>query len=189
LELKSRKSVNSIGINVGLNGQVTESLRIGFAVDDLLARYSWDTSDLFGSAGRTTSDRFPTRIRLGGAYRLLGNQLLVTAEYESSITSSEVRTRDVRLIGDTPREVFESERLSLHSSLFRVGAEYQPMDFFAVRAGVDQLGAEAIAGARPSAGFMLEQELGSLVGRFEYAVVLEPYALGTMHLLTLRVFL
>jgi hypothetical protein len=181
--------VNSIGIDLGLNMQATESLRLGFAVDDLLARYSWDTSDLFGSAGRTTSDRFPTRIRLGGAYQLMGSQLLVTAEYESSITSSEIRTREVRLVGDTPREVFTSERLALHDSQFRVGAEYQPMDFFAMRAGVDGLGAEAIAGARPSGGFMVEQELGSLVGRFEYAFVLESYALGTMHLVTLRVFL
>ena len=36
---------------------------------------------------------------------------------------------------------------------------------------------------------MVEQAVGSLIARAEYAFVLEPYAAGTMHLLTLKVFL
>lgn len=181
--------VNSIGLDLGFNVEVTEAFRVGLAVDDVLARYSWDTSDLLGSSGRTTSDRFPTRLRVGGAYYLLGRQLLLTAEYESSFTSSEVRTRDVRLVGDTPREIFDSERLTLHDSRLRFGAEYQPVAAFAVRGGLDRLADEDFGGVRPSAGFMIEQILGSLVARAEYAFVLEPYALGTMHLVTLRFFL
>ena len=181
--------VNSLGLDLGLHLQLTDALGLGLALDDLLARYSWDTSSAFGSAGRTTSDRFPTRIRLGGTYRLLGTRLLVTAEYESRFTSAEVRRREVVLIGDTPREAFEAERFTLHDSQVRLGAEYQVVEAFAVRAGVDRLAAEAVAGARPSGGFMIQQGLGSLQARLEYAVVLEPYALGTLHLLTLQVFL
>ena len=180
---------NSIGLDLGLTVRATEALRLGLAVDDLLARYSWDTSDRFGSAGRTTSDRFPARVRAGASYRLLGEQLLVTAEYESRFTSSEVRRRSVELFGSVPREVVTAERLTFHDSRLRVGAEYQPMDAFAVRAGLDRLLAEEVGGARPSAGFMAEQAVGSLVVRGEYAFVLEPYALGTLHLITLRVFL
>ncbi len=181
--------VNSIGLDLGLSVGVTEALRLGVVLDDLLARYSWDTSGLLGSSGRTTSDRFPTRLRLGGSYALLGRKLLLTAEYESRFTSSEVRTRDIRLIGDVPREVFESERLTLHDSRLRLGAEYQPVAAFAVRGGVGRLGESELGGLRPSAGFMVEQALGSLLARVEYAFVLEPYALGTMHLITLRFFL
>ncbi len=181
--------VNSIGLDVGLSVGVTEALRLGVVVDDLLARYSWDTSDLLGSSGRTTSDRFPTRLRLGGSYHLMGRKLLVTVEYESRFTSSEVRTRDIRLIGDTPREVFTSERLTLHDSRLRLGAEYQPVAAFAVRGGLGRLADSELGGLRPSAGFMVEQALGSLLARAEYAFVLEPYALGTMHLITLRFFL
>jgi len=179
----------SIGLDLGLNVTVTEALRVGVAVDDLLARYSWDTSDLLGSSGRTTSDRFPARLRLGAAYALLGQRLLLTAEYESRFTSSEIRTRDIRLIGDVPREVFTSERLTLHDSRLRLGAEYQPVEAFAVRGGIDRLADGALGSARPSAGFMVEQALGSLLARAEYAFVLEPYAFGTMHLVTLRFFL
>ena len=110
-------------------------------------------------------------------------------EYESRFTSSEVRTRDIRLIGDTPREVFASERLTLHDSRLRIGAEYQPMASFAVRGGVGRLGDSDLGGVRPSAGFMVEQALGSLLARAEYAFVLEPFALGTIHLITIRFFL
>lgn len=181
--------VNSIGLDLGVSVQATEALRLGLAVDDLLARYSWDTSDLLGSAGRTTSDRFPVRLRLGGTYRLMGGQVLVTGEYESRFMSSEIRRREVRLIGDTPREVVLSERLTLQESRFRVGVEYRPLPLFALRGGVDRLGSSELGGVRPSGGFMVEQSLGSLEVRGEYAVVLEPYALGTLHLLTLRFFL
>ena len=181
--------VNSIGLDLGLSVAPTEALRLGVVVDDLLARYSWDTSDLLGSSGRTTSDRFPTRLRVGASYALVGQKLLLTAEYESRFISSEVRTRDIRLIGDTPREVFESERLTLHDSRLRIGAEYQPMASFAVRGGVGRLGDSDLGGVRPSAGFMVEQALGSLLARAEYAFVLEPFALGTIHLITIRFFL
>lgn len=183
------KPVNSIGLDLGLTVKVTEALRLGFAADDLLARYSWDTSSLLGSEGRTTSDRFPARLRFGGTYQLLQSRLLLSAEYESRFTSSEVRTRDVRLVGNTPREVFESKRLLLHDNRFRVGAEYFPMEILAIRAGIDQLGAGDAGEARPSAGFMIEQPLGKILARAEYAFSLDSFALGTMHLVTLTVYL
>lgn len=181
--------VNSIGIDLGANVRVTEALRLGVAVDDLLARYEWDTSDIYGDAGRTTTDRFPARIRIGAAYQLMGGQTRLTAEYESRLSAREVRGRDVRLSGDTPVQAETSEDLTLHNGLLRIGAEYRPMDIFSVRAGIDRLGAEALGGVRPSAGFMVEQSLGELMLRGEYTLVLEPYALGTMHFIALRVYL
>lgn len=181
--------VSSIALDLGLTVQVTEALRLGAAFDDLLARYSWNTSDIYGSDGNSTSDRFPARLRFGGAYTLMNGQARITAEYESRITSSEIRGRDVVFSIDGPRQTVTEERLLLQQSFFRVGAEYQPLNAFAVRAGVDGLGAQEIAGARPSAGFMVEQSIGELRVRGEYAFVLEPYAVGSMHLITLRMFL
>ena len=52
-----------------------------------------------------------------------------------------------------------------------------------------QLGDEVFGGVRPSAGFMIEQTVGELDARFEYAFSVESPASGTMHLLTLRLFL
>lgn len=179
--------VNSIGLDLGFNVRVTEHLRVGFTLDDLLARYEWDTSSIYGDDGRTTTDYFPSRIRVGAAYQLMNGQTRITAEYESRASRREVRTRDVVLSGDLPRQVELTDDLTLQENRLRFGAEYRPMDVFAVRAGLDGVG--VTGGLRPSAGFMVEQGLGELVVRGAYTFVLEPYALGTMHLITLRVLL
>ncbi|MEX0746624.1 MAG: hypothetical protein WD275_01405, partial [Rhodothermales bacterium] len=127
------KPVNSIGIDAGLTYSATEDLRLGLAVDDLLARYSWDTSDLYGSGGKTTSDRFPVRLRVGAAYRLMDGKAQVLAEYESRVTSYEYRTREVVLVGDVPQEETTSKRASIQEKRARVGLEYHHSDNFAVR--------------------------------------------------------
>lgn len=180
--------VNSIGIDAGLTADVTEALRLGVAVDDLLARYSWDTSDLYGSAGTTTSDRFPVRVRIGASYRLMNGRAQVLAEYESRISDVEYRTRNVRLVGDQPSETVVAERATIHRSGLRVGGEYRLSDVLALRAGIDRIGS-AVAGTSPSAGFMVEQPVGPMTLRGEYAFLLEPFDTGAMHLITLRVFL
>ena len=175
----------SIGFDLGLNIEVTNQLHLGFVADDLLASYGWDTSVLPGGGGASTTDRFPVRLRLGGSYRLRTTNLLLTAEYESRFTFSEVQRRRVEVVGSTPRELFDAEQLTVHDSQLRLGAEFHPVRAFALRGGANQL----LSGARPSAGFMVEQTLGALLARLEYAFMLEPYALGSMHLLTIRIFL
>lgn len=174
--------VTSIGIDVGMRVRVTGALSVGIVADDLLARYSWESS---ASSGRSSSDRFPTRLRIGATHRLLSSKLLLAAEFESRFSSVEVRQRSVEIIGGTPREVETSTRLVWRESRARLGAEYRPLDMFTVRGGATQLA----GGIAPSAGFMFEQVVGALRIRAEYGVVLEPHALGAMHLVTLRFFL
>jgi hypothetical protein len=180
------RPLNSIGIDVGVTVRASEALRLGVAVDDILARYAWDTSGLYGTDGKRTTDRFPVRIRLGGAYRLLDGRAQVVAEYESRIRSAELRSRSVQLIGDVPREVTSTESYRLHDASVRVGAEYRPAEIFAVRAGLDRIAED---GMGPSAGFMIEQPVGRIRLRGEYAFVVEPHATGSMHLVTLRLHL
>lgn len=181
--------INSIGIDVGFTYMPTDDLRIGLAADDLLARYSWDTSDLYGSQGTTTSDRFPVRLRLGAAQRLFDGRAQIAAEYESRISSSEYRIRTVEIIGNRPQEVVTSERSQFHTSRFRIGGEYGLSDVFTLRAGVDRIGANALEGITPTGGFMVSQPIGPLIVRGEYALAVEPYGAGALHLMTLRLFL
>ena len=86
---ESLEAVHTIGIDVGMTFEATDALQIGLAIDDLLARYSWDTSSLYGSGGKTTSDRFPVRVRVGASYRLMEGRAQLLAEYDSSFTSME----------------------------------------------------------------------------------------------------
>jgi hypothetical protein len=180
--------VNSLGLDVGLTFDVTDQIRLGLALDDLLARYSWDTSDLYGSAGSSTSDRFPVRLRAGGALLLLEGRLQLLAEYESRFSDMEYRVRIVQHQGAAPVETDISRRATIHDGGLRIGAEYRLIDVLTVRSGLDRLGAVA-SGTSPSAGFMIEQPVGPLGLRGEYAFVLEPHGTGAMHLITLRIFL
>ncbi len=112
----------------------------------------------------------------------------LTAEYESRVNTLDYRTRTIEVLDFDPVEVTETEVLQLQESRIRVGAEYFLAPPFALRAGVDRIGG-ALDDMRPTAGFLIAQPLGSLNVWFEYAFALEPQATGTMHIMTVRLFL
>lgn len=177
----------SLGISLGVTGKVTENLAVAVAADDLLAKYDWDTSGVLGSAGNSRTDQFPVRLRAGAAYRL-GENGIITAEVETQMQT--VETERVTGVGTTagvPSPTVMQEDLRFADVLFRVGGEYWLADPIGVRVGYDRLGASSFGAATPSAGFALRQQFGDLDARLDYAVVLEPFATGTMHVLTLHV--
>lgn len=178
----------SVGVDIGFAFRVTDAWSASFVADDLLARYSWDSSDI-SSGGRTVTDSFPRRLRLGVATRQFDDALLLGLEVESRTTSVDASIRRVRILGDSPAEVSESEDLTLQETRIRAGAEYLFFDSFALRAGLEQLGPDTLGAVRPSAGFMVEQAVGELTLRAEYGLALEANAGGRMHLLTVKLFL
>lgn len=186
--LEDLEPVNSAGLDVGLTILLAKNLRLGVVADDLLAKYLWDTSGLLSTGGKSTTDNFPTRLRIGLAYQLLDGKASVMAEYESRVTAREHRTRGVEVVDLEPVEAVNIEELQVQQSLLRVGAEYRFEAPFALRAGVDRIG-DIYSRIRPTAGFMVAQPLGSMNVWFEYAFALEPYGTGTMHILTMRLFL
>ncbi len=173
--------VVSIALSLGLAAQVSETLAFGFTVDDLLARYRWDTSDAFGAGGKQTTDRFPVRLRLGSAYQLGGGRGTLTAEVETRLQTAERRTERVSEIGGAPSVFTDSENVRLSDTRFHLGGEYWVAQPFGVRLGVDRLGAGAFEAASPAAGFAVRQPLGDIAARIDYTAVLEPYGLGVMH--------
>ena len=187
--LEGLKAETSIGLDLGLTARVTEALWLGLTVEDVLARYSWDTSGLYGDAGKTTTDRFPVRLRVGAAYQVPGLDARVTAEYESQVRPAEWRQRSFELVGDAPSETTTVETLQMQAHQFRLGGEYRLAEPFTVRAGLDRLGTDGLGGTRPSFGFMVEQPVGSLTFRGEYAFLAERYDAGTTHVITMRVYL
>lgn len=182
------EAVNSIGIDIGFTADVTDRIRVGLAVDDLLARYSWDTSTLYGASGTSTSDRFPVRLRLGGSYLLMDGRAQILAEVESRFSDLEYHTRGVEIVGSAPTETRTSQRATMLHPGLRLAAEYGLSDVLTVRAGLDRIGS-AVSGTSPSAGFSIEQPIGPLSVRGEYAFVMEPHDTGTMHIIALRIFL
>jgi hypothetical protein len=185
--LEQLDPVRTIGVDLGMTARVTPELRLGFALDDLLARYSWDTSGAYGRAGTSTSDRFPRRLRLGASYER--GRALVTAEYETRFTSRENRAGRTELVGGVSVERDDSERYTVQSNHFRVGTEVQLAEPLSVRAGAERLLRGSFGEIMPTAGFAVELPVGELQLHGSYAFRLNPYAVGTTHFLTMRVFL
>ncbi|MEM1043257.1 MAG: hypothetical protein AAGI91_11580 [Bacteroidota bacterium] len=175
-----------IALSLGLAAQVSENLALGLAVDDLIGRYRWDTSDAFGAGGTTTTDQFPVRVRLGGAYRLGGGRGTITAEIETQFQTAERRTERVSELNGIPTVFTENETVGLTDTRFHLGGEYWLVQPFGIRAGVDRLGAGAFEAASPAAGFAVRQPLGDIAARIDYTAVLEPYGLGVMHFVALH---
>ncbi len=178
----------AIGIDAGAVYAVSDALALGIAVDDFLARYTYDTSRIYGEGGKSTTDNFPVRLRVGGAYTR--GPLVVTAEVEARATRREQATRGTEVRGGQLVYATTTTSFSDGGSLLRVGAEYAITPAFTLRGGVEGVGMDGIAtGARPSVGFGVEQPAGPLVLRGGYGFVLEPYGTGTLHLVTLQVLL
>jgi len=179
---------NSIGLDFGFAAQVADNWSLGLVADDLLARYSWDSSDLGGS-GRTITDSFPRRIRLGVSTYQLKGTLSFHGEVESRFSSVRTETRTTRIFGDSPAETSEEKTLVDQEFRLRAGTEYIPLQGFAVRVGLEQLGSEALDSVRPSFGFKGEQKMGELTIRAEYGLALEAESGGKMHLFSITLFL
>ena len=183
------RAPTAIGIALGLSAQVSDRLALGLAVDDLFARYEWNTS---GTVPASATDYFPTRVRGGAAFTAgtrAGDRprLTVSAEAGLQVQRAETtRPGGVEVIGTQPsaRDVTTAYRLADVQG--RVGAEYWIIDGFAARAGLDRIGAGAAGELRPSAGFGIEQRLTELDVRVDYAVVVEPFGSALMHMATVR---
>ncbi len=180
------RPVQSIGLDLGLLYRASETLHLGLAFDDLLARYTWNTADLYGpQQGSTTSDRFPMRVRWGVSWTTLSGRFRLMGEYEASFTSVEVRQRRVQLVGDTPREGMIAERRWARDGQLRLGATYRLGAAFTVLGGLDRIGRLPEAGGwQPALGFSLATQLGNLPFQAGYAVRLEHAGLPPMHMLS-----
>lgn len=179
----------ALGLNAGLAARATDRLALGLVAEDLFAQYNWNASAV---GGGTVSDRFPTRFRGGAAYRLGpeagAGRLLVAAEGEAQVRSAEVREPGgIGTSGGFPTaETIETD-LRVGDFMARLGAEYQVVDAFAVRAGADRLFLGDPGEIRPSAGFSVSPSLGELDLRIDYAATLEPFGSALAQTATIRI--
>jgi len=178
--------VRGFGVDLGARVQATDRLSLAAAVQDLLAKYEWQSGAI---GGRSHTDRFPVRVRVGGSYSLFEERLRLLAEVESRYTARDRRVRQTVVTSGGPRERTRTESFLLHDLRGRVGASYRPLDILRVRAGIDRLGVDGPSGLRPSAGFGVRQSIGDLDLRLSYTATLEPYVRTVMNTGTVELFL
>ncbi len=71
------------GMDLGIYYRPLPGLSLGAAVRDLLSKYTWNTDKVF-DRGTSTTYEFPKVIRVGAAYRLPREWLLLSVDVETS---------------------------------------------------------------------------------------------------------
>jgi predicted porin len=160
---------------------------IGFAVQDLFAKTNYDTSTLFGAnTGGARSNDYPTRIKLGGSYSY-SSDLLITADYEIQILSSEVQSVETSLIEGRPITNTVRSEVTTNTQIFRIGGSYQLHPRITVRSGLQALDLnQDDINLQPSAGFSLHLPFDRWSPAIDYAFVREPSNISTMHVFSIR---
>jgi len=158
-KLFDKISTTTVGFDIGACVQITDQISAGAILQDINSKYKWDTKSIYGKDGKATEDKFPMLRRIGLAYTLPEHYGIISAEFENS-----------------------SEK----TNVIRIGAEYNFMEHFTVRSGIDRWDFnDNAAGAKPTFGFSARNSFGNWTPAVTYAFVFEPFASHGMHIVTL----
>jgi hypothetical protein len=147
----------TLGLDIGTLYSISNNLTLGVVLQDVLSKYKWDTSKLYGLDGSAYEERFPLRKRIGLSYLVRDWQLILGGEIE--------------WIGG--------------AGFARLGTEVELFSGLQIRAGIDQMSFSGDVAPKPSLGFSVQTEVASWSPRIDYAYVIEPYVSTGMHYLTL----
>ncbi len=177
----------STGIDLGLLYQPVKPLRLGFAVQDLLSSYHWDTTNFYETnTGEQTKDNFPTRLRFDGSWRLLNSKLIVATEYEVRIQSSRIQTVSVDTSGTFPIDQTDMSSVRTSSSQLRLGLAYRIHPRITLRGGwkFNDLKHTGYS-QQPSLGFSIHLPFDRFQPSIDYAFIREPDGVANMHVFAL----
>ena len=147
----------TFGMDFGGLYRISDELTVGLVVQDVLSKYKWDTTKLYGQSGSSYDEKFPLRRRLGLSYILPSLGMILAS--------------DVELIAS--------------DTFWRIGAEVELLEGFQIRGGIDQIAFSGNFVATPSLGLAFQTRVSTWTPRVDYAFVLEPYSPSGMHFLTL----
>ena len=145
------------GVDIGILYLLSQEIALGAVLQDINAKYKWDSSKLYGQLGSSYSDYFPLRKRIGLSWTPKSYPLIVSGEIES--------------IGS--------------AQYARFGSEIEVYDGVHIRGGIDQIGLNADLPAKPSLGISLQTKMANWTPSFDYAYVFEPYSPSGIHILSL----
>ena len=159
---------SSIAFDVGAVYKAMDNLSFGCAVRDISAKNEWNTSDLYGSYGNITEDKFPLLFNLGGTYVHPQNYGLVSLEFEYRM-NPKIEDKETGTTNDAKNDYF-----------FKVGIEVNVIDNLKLRAGLDRIdfsNDDLWGNMKPSAGFGFYKAFSENIKLgLDYSFQLEPYS-------------
>lgn len=163
-------TTTSIAFDLGAVFNPKDNLSFGIAVRDLGAKYKWDTSQIYGSNGNTTEDKFPFLLSAGATLKLPKDKGSVSAQFNFE----KVPKPNVSATATSTSTTVKNQ------SYFSIGGEYYLAEQISIRAGLDRInpGSDDFAGnIKPSVGVGFVKSIGqtSSLG-FDYSFQLEPFS-------------
>lgn len=171
---------SGIGLDFGILLKPLSKLNLGITIQDLLASYRFDSSDLYGTDSATNQQFFPLRLIAGLSYQI-SDDWFVSLDVENRRHSFELISVD----NEDTQSMNQIEEISV-SHFLRTGTSYHLHERFTLRAGIqlNEIGDENEL--QPTAGFSIHLPYDSLSPSIDYAFVREPSGLSSMHVFAIR---
>ena len=161
-------TTNSIAFDIGAIYKAMPDLAFGVTIRDISAKYKWETIDIYGSNGKSTTDKFPTLLNFGASYLLPKNLGVASLEFETMFVPEP---------GEQTSETTPDYKKRYY--YLKAGAEIKLTEQLKIRAGLDRIGLneEDFGGSlKPGIGVGFRKILSKniLLG-IDYSFQLEPY--------------
>lgn len=149
-KLYEKITTTGVGFDIGAIYKLTDNLNLSIMFADLNSKYKWDSGPVYGHNGLTTENKFPLLKKLGIFYKNSEYKFIIVGELESSNAGTDI---------------------------IKLGSEYNIIQNFYIRAGVDQLNlSNSDWPVRPSFGFSYSHKINDYIVGFDYAFMIEPYS-------------
>lgn len=151
----------AFGFDIGALYKYNENLTFATVISDINTKYKWDTSEIYGTEGNSTINKFPLLMKFAAAYKLNNPNLLLTMEIEHS---------------------------NAETDFLRFGTEYNIIESLYLRAGIDRLSiSNPDIPIRPTFGFSYFSIIANLNVGIDYAFVIEPYSSSDQHIVGIEI--
>ncbi len=148
---------DGLGFDFGALYMLNKNINLSFGLTDINSKYKWDSTPIFQTEGRITENKFPFLKKIGLSYKFNRPNLITAIEFENS---------------------------NAGTNYLRMGTEYNLIESFTLRAGIDRLNlSNSEEPIRPSAGFSFYKNVRSFLISVDYAFAVEPYSSGDKHIL------
>lgn len=156
----------SFALDFGGVYKANDNLAFGISVKDIGAKYEWQTSQLYGSNGNTTEDKFPVLLDLGATYFLKKKNTIISLALQQYFTKTE---------GDVENSSSENS----NNTVVKLGFETLIVEQVKLRFGIDRVDFSAddfTGNLKPSAGFGIHKNFSTSINLgVDYSFQLEPF--------------
>ncbi len=152
---------SGVGVDIGALYKINDQWNAALTITDVNSAYKWDTSNLYGTDGTVSTNKFPILKRLAVSYFNSSLGLLASVEFENS---------------------------NAETNILRAGAEYNIYEGLYLRAGIDQFNlSNSDFLPKPAAGFSYSRSFDGIRVGVDYAFMIEQYSPQDRHVVGINV--